>query len=445
MSPELITAVKQRIVAGQSKDVIKAEVLAMGYSEAIFESVFTLAQHDLEKGIEAPVVSGNLPSAFDLLERSLAFVWKRLDVVAFILVPALLFFFCTYAGERMTEPKSLAYAIDGVTAVFFIIYIVALFAVMYITSSHEQVPTYKESLEWTKTHLLPLLFVSLLVFLVVVAGFVLFIIPGLVLGITLYFAQYALIIEDERGMNALTRSRTLVKGRFWEIALKLFALIVYIWAPIFVAMVVVVMVAETQPALQKFALAGEVALEVVSAFTMVVVLHAMGQLYRALQVGRPLPAERASGGVYWFLAVLGVVAAVGLVLAIVFFKSSFTESVVVDSTALQSEIQSSGMSAKLYAREHQGSFEGVCDVLKTRVTSAESVECNDTDTAWAISGLVGETRWCADTTTVGKQVKTELKDRLTCFPLPEKAVVEEKGEEDTTTSGTLETPEMSQE
>ena len=53
-------------------------------------------------------------------------------------------------------------------------------------------------------------------------GFVIFIIPGIVIYVWLSLSLYVLVFEDIKGKNALRRSRILVKGYWWELFSRLF-------------------------------------------------------------------------------------------------------------------------------------------------------------------------------------------------------------------------------
>jgi hypothetical protein len=58
--------------------------------------------------------------------------------------------------------------------------------------------------------------VSLLVGLAVLGGLILFVIPGLIFAVFLCVSVPALIVEDRRGTEAMSRSWNLVKGHFWH-------------------------------------------------------------------------------------------------------------------------------------------------------------------------------------------------------------------------------------
>jgi len=435
MSPELIKAIKERVEAGQAKDVIKASVLAMGHAEAVFEAAYVLALSDLEKSA-TPAVSiqePELPSAYELVKDACAFVWRRIDLALFALVPGLLSVALLYAAGKVEGPPALVTGIGIVSAITFIVYLVATFTVIYM-ASREDTPTYVEGLLWIKRHFFSILWVSILMLLVLFGGFLLLFIPGIILLVSLYFSQYALIIEDQKGVAALARSHALVKGRFVPIALKLLAFMLFLLLPVLIVAAVFAIIVAANPALQKFTLLVDIATELASALYLVVATYAMSRLYRAMQVGRPLTAATTvRKGLYWALALLGVAAVLVAIVAVVFFQTLLPDNVIDNSLPLQTEIQSTSLSAQLYALEHDGSFEGVCDTLRPKITSADPVECNDSDTQWAIMGTKGEERFCADTTTTGKQVNSALGERLVCLILPEKQPLEVPIEASTST------------
>ncbi len=85
---------------------------------------------------------------------------------------------------------------------------------------------------------LPSLWIAILEGIVVMGGFVLFIIPGIFVAIALAFANFALVLEDRRGMHALAESREYVRGYWWAIlgrnmllALIYGALVMLIYTP----------------------------------------------------------------------------------------------------------------------------------------------------------------------------------------------------------------------
>jgi len=72
----------------------------------------------------------------------------------------------------------------------------------------------------------PLIWVGLLAGFVGAGGFLLFVIPGIVFTVWFCFAQFVLVREDLRGMDALLKSREYVRGKGGKVALRL----LLVWA-----------------------------------------------------------------------------------------------------------------------------------------------------------------------------------------------------------------------
>ncbi len=73
------------------------------------------------------------------------------------------------------------------------------------------------SFSFALERVLPLLWVSILTGVIVAIGFILVIIPGIYLLISFVIAVPVLMAEDQRGLNALRRSRELVSQHWWHV------------------------------------------------------------------------------------------------------------------------------------------------------------------------------------------------------------------------------------
>jgi hypothetical protein len=82
---------------------------------------------------------------------------------------------------------------------------------------NEAIAIYREAI-----HLIPaFLWIRVLQLGAIVAGFALLVIPGLLLSIWLYFAEYTLVFEGRRSFAALLRSRDLMRKRFFRVATRI--------------------------------------------------------------------------------------------------------------------------------------------------------------------------------------------------------------------------------
>lgn len=73
------------------------------------------------------------------------------------------------------------------------------------------------SYRWGFRHLGSVLLISLLAGLAIFVGLLLLVIPGIIIAVMLTVTIPALIFENKRGTEALSRSWNLVKGHFWHV------------------------------------------------------------------------------------------------------------------------------------------------------------------------------------------------------------------------------------
>lgn len=77
--------------------------------------------------------------------------------------------------------------------------------------------SHPELLQHARTLIKPVILVAVLQCLVVLGGFLLLVIPGIIFLIWFAFAQIAVILDHQKGFNALSFSREIVNGRFWSV------------------------------------------------------------------------------------------------------------------------------------------------------------------------------------------------------------------------------------
>ena len=70
----------------------------------------------------------------------------------------------------------------------------------------------------------PYFWVVFLKSIIILGGFLLFIIPGIIFSIWFSLAEYAFVFDDKKGMQALWRSKELVQGYWWPVFGRLLAL-----------------------------------------------------------------------------------------------------------------------------------------------------------------------------------------------------------------------------
>lgn len=184
-----------------------------------------------------------LPGVFELLSISWTQYRKRFFVFFWILFnPALLqllsaivenylrsksgFNFATTVLQAFGSSGVILFAV--LAACFFIgIYVIRFWAdVALIVAVTEESLTPEHigtAFRRAWSLLLPYWWLGILLSLVVFGGFVLFVIPGIIVSVWLCFASYVFLTESKRGMDALIRSRQYVQGYWWPLFWRFFA------------------------------------------------------------------------------------------------------------------------------------------------------------------------------------------------------------------------------
>lgn len=73
-------------------------------------------------------------------------------------------------------------------------------------------------------HFLSFLWLSILVGVVTILGYILFIIPGIIVSVWFAFAQFVFVTENQRGVSAMKASREYVRGKWWKVFGRMLAL-----------------------------------------------------------------------------------------------------------------------------------------------------------------------------------------------------------------------------
>lgn len=178
-----------------------------------------------------PVISGKLPGTWSLLKRSWAIFTQRVGVLLLVLV-----FGAVLSVAPAGAIGGLGLLIDLVfqntTKLITIIcilvsvpvcmYFFFLLQMALITAVSNRETGVKEAFALARAKVAPFIWVTTLMCFILMGGYLLFIIPGLILTVTLFFAVFVIVTENMTGMNALLRSRQYVKGHLFGVFIRLF-------------------------------------------------------------------------------------------------------------------------------------------------------------------------------------------------------------------------------
>lgn len=422
MSPELISVLKERIAHGLSKETIQAEMLALGHSAEIFEAAYTLAQHDSGGEVDVATITPALPSSKQLFLDGWSFARTHWRIVALMAVPLVVTALATEAETIFADVPALYWTALAVGLVALVAYLVNMTTALYmtVTTTAEHVPSFEEGFQFTRRHILSLLFIYLLTFLVIMGGFLLFIVPGIIASVSIYFAQYALIHEKTTGMQALLRSRDLVKGRWFLVLRKFSGFFFYTILVAFAIGIVVALVSKVGNIPAQFSIVSDVVIQILSAVSTVMSMYVGQVIYRYLVATKVEAADKPKGQWRYWLLMMGGIAVVGFIIIGTLLMDDvalLNGRTSIESQAVRAELLTLRSDALTYALQHDGSYAGVCATISPLLLKAEAVLCNDAEDAWAISGTVGSDIWCADSTGYTKLISVPLAERTVCLEI----------------------------
>lgn len=122
--------------------------------------------------------------------------------------------------------------------------VLATIAILLSLESDELLD-FKQSWKLAWPHFWSLVFVSIVTGFIVVGGMFLFFVPGLIFAFYLTFAKTIVVLENKKGLSALSRSWAYVRGSFWAITGRMLLLM-------FIAVIVSMLVSSIASILGEF-------------------------------------------------------------------------------------------------------------------------------------------------------------------------------------------------
>jgi hypothetical protein len=354
-----------------------------------------------------------MAGAMDLFQGGWNFLTSRVDLLLLLSVPNILI-----AISEFVISDSFLQFIISLCAI--VVYVVTLGMLLYSVTHRDRHVPLQESFDWIKANAGSYIWISILTVLVVWGGFLLFIIPGVILGVYISLSQYAFANEGVKGIAALQRSFALVRGHWWAVAWRIFVMALIMVLLVFVIFFVVGLTTSGLPDDVSLLLT-ELGSILVGAAASVIFFHAYSHIYSHLAGGSasPAPAESTGKGLLVTFSVLGLLfpVLIGILVVIGYNLDSDTSVSTQDVLQVQAQTSLAGMNAVGYQGEN-GSYRGVCADIQPIVTAADSVRCNDSADAWALSARIGTDMWCVDSTGYNKRIEKPLDARTACLDLP---------------------------
>lgn len=186
------------------------------------------ADHRSSEGMNS---SEDLADPGELFKRAWDIYKRRAGVVISLYILSFLFFagvFCLCLGSgylvslifhagRKVLPA--AGAVMGIIAGI-VVFTWGLAAVTYAVTDEDL--GIRQALGKGRSVIWPFMWLISLVGYIIPGGFLLFIVPGIIFSVWFAFAQFVFVTEGVGGMNSLLKSKEYVRGRWFEVFLRLF-------------------------------------------------------------------------------------------------------------------------------------------------------------------------------------------------------------------------------
>ncbi|MEW6570666.1 MAG: hypothetical protein AB1390_05770 [Nitrospirota bacterium] len=92
----------------------------------------------------------------------------------------------------------------------------------FISAVSDDTLGFKDALERGSQRIGSFIWLFILLGFIITGGFLLFIVPGIIFTVWFMFSQFILASENEKGMNALLKSKEYVRGFWFDVFLRLF-------------------------------------------------------------------------------------------------------------------------------------------------------------------------------------------------------------------------------
>lgn len=262
MSPELIVAIRERIAAGHTKEQIRSEVVGIGYSENVFEEAYQVASEedvtveDLNSLVtttkpKSPLFpSGGSGSVSELISYGdfMSATWNlaRQQFTLFLKIVGLniLIVAIVFAGGFFAF-GNLYFTNTAENGVYFVFLMLGAFTlvVFWMLSSlvlirsllkRDNYESLMSHFIWSVRHSVGLVVTSLAMVAIIMLGYLLFIIPGLILIVYLFFALFFYLDERAYGIKSLVLSVKYSYGRFWSLVGRIILLSIAVYLVAFI-------------------------------------------------------------------------------------------------------------------------------------------------------------------------------------------------------------------
>lgn len=320
---ELTATVAEYRRAGYADEKIREELQQAGCDDATIDSV-----------LSEVVAEVSLPSATALFTLGFSFAKANLNLLLLLTIPYAVLAVTNFWLVVQVAPEATRDLVLSVVAIgaFFTYFILSL-TVLYRLMNTPDAETLTDAFAWVKVNIWSFLWLGLLTTLVTMGGFLLLVIPGIIVSVYLYLAQYVFVAEGKTGMAAVLRSRELVRGYWLAVFSRLLLIGIMLFGSMLLLGVLISTVLLFVPAGPTTDLVKELCMQLASAGIALMMFRVGKEVYKGLV--REVPAGQETTFIsvrqrYLALAAAGGVAVL-IVLAVAHTQSNLPVSPAEDS------------------------------------------------------------------------------------------------------------------
>lgn len=229
ITPEMLEFIKHQKESGKSLEEIIQTLRKAGWQEADIQAGLNPEQHTVVSQAKK-----QLPPAVEILKKAWEIYQKKFWLLIGIsAVPAILVLIGAmfFGGAALLAGKTAPHTPSNIDAAGLILAIVFLIILIYIgiwsstaemmaIRDHAENLTFQETFARARPFISQFFFTNLLAGLIIMIGFILLIVPGIIFALWFSQSAYIVICEKVYYTEALKKSKSYVSGRLWEVFAK---------------------------------------------------------------------------------------------------------------------------------------------------------------------------------------------------------------------------------
>jgi hypothetical protein len=228
IDPKLAEYISAHIKAGESKENIRKTLIETGWTAEMVDEALAHPEAHSETVPEPPHATV-LKGATELWNEAFEIYKKHyqilISIIAVTLVPSAVLSVFSDKNITASVVNTFGAAVSGLSSLILMILTIVVsswgqVSLMYAVKDREKGITVSQAFGYGWQKILSYWWVMILGGVIALGGFILFIIPGFYIAVWFSLASFVIVAEEEKGMNALLKSREYVKGRvasvFWR-------------------------------------------------------------------------------------------------------------------------------------------------------------------------------------------------------------------------------------